>query len=233
MNDERLDELLALAALGELTDAEERELDAALADDADAEAELRADVDVAAALQSGHDEMPSAGLRDRVLAAIEGVPQETTPVVSLDQRRATVSARRTWMPRLAAAAAVAVLAGGAVVVITRDERPAPTAITEAPDAVTRTFDGELAGDLTVVSSTSQNAVVIEGAGLDVLPSDQTYQLWRLEDDVVSSVGLFRAESSGRVLTVFDGVLLGDGTFAVTIEPAEGSATPSLPIVATT
>lgn len=233
MNDERLEELLALAALGELTEAEERELDAALVDDADAAAELRADLDVAAALQSGHDEMPSAALRDRVLAGIENVPQETSSIVSLDRRRTLASGRRKWMPGLAAAAAVVIIAGGVVAVVSRDDRPAAEAIIEASDALTRTFGGEFAGDLTVVSSNSQNAVVIEGAGLEVLPTEQTYQLWRLEDDTVTSVGLFRAETSGRVLTVFDDVVLGDADFAVTIEPAQGSATPTLPIVAST
>ena len=51
-DEERLDELLAAAALGELTDDEERELDAALAADAGLQDELDADLDTAARIQA-------------------------------------------------------------------------------------------------------------------------------------------------------------------------------------
>jgi anti-sigma-K factor RskA len=247
MSPERLDDLLALAALGELTDAEERELDAALATDADAAEELRADLAIAAELQGIHAETPPLGLRDRVLESITTAAQDpmlsdpmlnerpNQPVTSLDARRATAQRRRSWMPKAVAAAAVLVLAGGAFVAVTSNDGPSSPieAVVDADDAVTSAFAGEFAGELSVVASASENAIVLDGAGLDVLPGDRTYQLWSIDDETVTSIGVFRSESSGDVQQRFTDVDISGLTLAVTIEPASGSATPTLPIIATT
>ena len=50
---ERIDDLIALAALGELTDDESRELDHAVQSDPEVAAELAAALEAAAAVQSG------------------------------------------------------------------------------------------------------------------------------------------------------------------------------------
>ncbi|MGA9278988.1 MAG: hypothetical protein WBV89_18715, partial [Ilumatobacter sp.] len=68
---DRIDELLALAALGELTAADERELDAALAADVALQDELDADLETAARIQAVNAVPPPAELKRRVLDAID------------------------------------------------------------------------------------------------------------------------------------------------------------------
>jgi len=78
MND-RLDELIALAALGELTADETAELDALLAADPSAADELADALDVAATLQSSDTLEPPPELRASVLAAIASIEQLPAP----------------------------------------------------------------------------------------------------------------------------------------------------------
>ena len=105
--------------------------------------------------------------------------------------------------------------------------------TDAPDdAEVRPFEGEVGGSLRAVYSPTVGALVVDGVGVDVLEDSETYQLWLVGDDGVRSVGLFRPDGDGRVEIGFDdtdpdGLVLG-----ITIEPAGGSAEPTLPIVAT-
>lgn len=73
--EQRIDDLIALAALGELSDDQERELDGLLAADAGGQAELDADLATATRLQSIHAEMPPAVLKSRVMDAIARVVQ--------------------------------------------------------------------------------------------------------------------------------------------------------------
>jgi anti-sigma factor RsiW len=73
---ERIDDLIALAALGELTDDESRELDHAVQSDPEVAAELAAALEAAAAVQSTVAEDPPPRLKASVLDAIAGLPQQ-------------------------------------------------------------------------------------------------------------------------------------------------------------
>ena len=244
MTSDRIDELIALAALGELSAAERAELDGEARRDPTVAAELDEAVAAAASLQRTHAESPPASLRDSVMAAIAATPQETAaasdaaggpgvssegpPVVSIDAERS----RRRGRPMLFAAAAVALfVVGGVVLVATNDSSPDPiAAVLEAPDATTRSLTGEI-DNLTVVYSASEDALVVEGDGLPVLDDTATYQLWLVGDDGATSVGVFRPDADGRVSEWFTerdptGFVLG-----VTKEPAGGSESPTLPILA--
>ena len=75
----RIDDLIALAALGELSEQESAELDAAVAADPAVAAELDEALASAAALQSSPAEPPPPQLKQSVMDAIAGVPQ--LPVV--------------------------------------------------------------------------------------------------------------------------------------------------------
>jgi anti-sigma-K factor RskA len=234
MSQDRIDELLALAALGELSDADETELDGLLGELPDVASELRADLGVAAALQGIHAEQPSADLRARVLDQITGVEQDPGPatVTDLGARR-TNRANRQWLPRVAAAAAAVLVVGGAFAVVTRNGEPSPiAAVVDSPDANEHVFGSKFDGRLVAIESASENAIVIDGAELDALGPDQTYQLWLIDGDAITSVGTFRPESSGQVSTRFDDVAIGSRVLAVTVEPEGGSQSPTLPIVAT-
>jgi hypothetical protein len=243
MDSERIDELIALAALGELDDADERELDAAAQRDPAIRRELDAALTTAAAVQAATAQPPGESVRASVLAAVATTPQErpessavppvapdgpVAPVVPLDR------ARRRVLPLLAVAAAVValLLAGG---VVLRNQRTGPAddvvAVVEAPDAITRVLAGDLAGSLLVTSSVSEAAIVVEGDGVPVLDEASTYQLWVIGPDGPVSAGIFAPDDSGAVLQRFDDVLPGDATLGVTREPAGGSASPTLPILA--
>ena len=246
MNSDRIDELIALAALGELSAEDQRELDAVVRTDPAVAAEVDEALGAAAALQRSHAEEPPPALRSSVLAAIASTPQEpavpdiatpagareptedTTRVVSLDSQRA----RRGFRPAMLVAAAVALfVVGGVALVTTRDDASDPiAAVVEAPDATSRTLSGTFEG-LTVTYSASQDALVVEGNGVPVVDDSATYQLWLVGDGEATSVGIFRPDTDGRVSERFANVDPTDFVLGVTREPAGGSESPTLPILA--
>ena len=255
-NSGRIDELIALAALGELSAEDQRDLDALVRTDPVVAAELDEALAAAAALQHSHAEEPPLTLRGSVLAAIASTPQEpavpdagtpaegtsgegtpgegaestdgTSRVVSLDAQRS----RRGLRPAMLAAAAVALFAvGGVALVATRDDPSDPiAAVVEAPDATSRTLTGAVEG-LTVTYSASQDALVVAGEGVPAVDDTATYQLWLVGDGSATSVGIFRPDSDGRVSERFANVDPSDFVLGVTREPAGGSESPTLPILA--
>ncbi len=246
MTSDRIDELIALAALGELTAEDERELDTAAQLDPAVANELDEALAAAAAIQRSQGEQPPAALRNSVLAAVASTPQEPfvavevdpaigavqrpgAPVVSLDTERS----RRRFRPMLLAAAAVALFSvGGVVMVATTNDNPSDqiAAVVDAPDATTRSLAGEI-DDLTVTYSSSEDALVVQGVGLTVLDDSATYQLWLVGEDGATSVGIFRPDADGVVAERFSDADPTGFVFGVTQEPAGGSDVPTLPILA--
>jgi len=248
MTPDRIDELIALAALGELTPADERELNDAAAHDPVLAAELDEALSTAAALQRAGAEPPPPGLRASVLAAIAQTPQEHRDVpsddsvdrlaapdvdepVSLDAER---QRRRRWGPLLAAAAAVIVFVVGAGVLVSNDDASAPdqyAAVLDAADAETHDLAGDLSGSLTVTYSSEQDAMVVTGTGIPTLSDDETYQLWFDIDGRMTPAGTFRPDDEGNVEERIDGVETTGASISVTEEPAGGSESPTLPVLA--
>lgn len=236
MNSDRIDELIALAALGELSESERRELDVVVQSDPSVAGELDAALAAAAALQRPHVEQPPAALRNSVLSAIASTPQEhitsaaaPPTAVSLDEERE----RRRFRPAiLAAAAAVALFVAGGLVVITQADDPSDpiAAVVEAPDASSRRLAGDIE-TLTAVYSPSEGALVIQGDSVLVLDDTETYQLWLVDDDGATSVGVFRPDEDGSVAERFAGADPTGFVIGVTEEPAGGSESPTLPILA--
>jgi anti-sigma-K factor RskA len=241
MTSERIDELIALAALGELSEQEERELDEAVRTNDTVAAELAEALETAAAIQRTGAEDPPVGLRDGVLAAIRDTPQEQVDGSSGDDAPSgdvvpIGGARsRRWLPLLAGVAAAAVLVVGGIVVVSQNDSGTDDviAVIEAPDAVTQVLVGELGESLLVTYSVEQDAVVVEGQGVPTIGDDRTYQLWLVADDAATSAGLFRPDASGVVLERLDGVDPTGFTLGVTEEPAGGSESPTQPILAST
>ena len=135
----RIDDLIALAALGELTADEAAELDAAIVADPSLASELADALDSAAALQTSPVETPPPALRASVLAAIAGIAQtvpddgapapdaapqrDDDPAIetritpgSADEVPTLAARRRRFAPLLAAAAVLALVVGGAIIV---------------------------------------------------------------------------------------------------------------------
>jgi hypothetical protein len=240
MTPDRIDELIALAALGELTEPERHELDQAAATDPLVAASLDEALAAAASLQRVRAEEPPPTLRASVLASIASTPQEPplgarTPVTADVSAVAAMEGRRRQRrirpALLAAAAAVALfVAGGVVLIATNDDANPIAAVIEAPDATSRTLDGEI-DTLTVVYSSSQQALVVEGVDVPVLDDSSTYQLWLVGDDGATSVGIFRPDGDGTVSERFTDADPTGFVLGVTEEPAGGSESPTLPILA--
>lgn len=244
MTSDRTDELIALAALGELSSEEERELDdAARADETVAE-DLADALATAAAIQLSVVQGPPLGLRDSVLAAIRVTPQEGSEaghgpggVGQLSDVVVPITSARSRRSRslLAAVAAAAVLLVGGIVVVSQDDAGTGdvAAVMEARDAITQVLEGEMGGTLLVTYSESEDAMVVEGRGVTTLDDARTYQLWLVADDGATSAGLFRPAGDGSVSERFNGVDPTGFVLGVTEEPAKGSASPTLPILAST
>lgn len=232
----RLDELIVLAALGELDDAGQVELDTAVLRDPNVAPALHDALEAAARLQTAGAVAPPAALRTRVLDAVAATTQEPAPtgpgrapddgppVVPLVRRRAG------WLA--AAAAAVALIVGGVALSARQPSAPDEVAaVVDADDVVVRVLQGSLGGRLEVVHSGSQDALVVLGDDLAPLPPDRTLQLWLVSEAGATSVGTFSPAGDGTVRARFDGVDPRGVVVGVTVEPAGGSATPTLPIVA--
>jgi anti-sigma-K factor RskA len=72
--------------------------------------------------------------------------------------------------------------------------------------------------------------VVHASGLRTLPDGRTYQLWLIRNGTPESVALFQPDSQGTQLLRTIEVPVGTGTiaaFAVTEEPAGGSAQPTM------
>jgi hypothetical protein len=240
----RIDDLIALAALGELTDAEAAELDDAAILDDDVAAELSMALAAAAALQASDPQAPPASMRASVLEAIAHAEQAPADrvgarsadhagsgsVVSIERGR-----RRTrFAPFLVAAAALLVIVGGAVMVTTRGGSGSDdsfAAVVDADDVSTRLLRGELGASLTVSYSSSESALVVTGDAVPQPDADQTYQLWLIDSTGATSVGVFRPDDDGRVEVRFDDTDPTGSVLGVTREPGSGSDQPTLPILA--
>lgn len=244
--DERINELIALAALGELSETDETELDALLADDVELAGEVDGAMEAAAMLHGALPEAPPERLKASIVDAIAATPQSPVANSWVDEppsgsaRVIDLSARRRsrWVPALSAAAALVLLAGVGIVftrgdsVSVDDQIAAETEnVVEADDAISRELEGELGGTLTVIYSPDEEALVIDGDGLPVLGEDRAFVLWFVGDDSATPVQIFRPDDSGDVLVRVDDVDPTNFVLGVTEEDAAGAETPTLPILA--
>jgi hypothetical protein len=238
--EDQLRELLALEAVGALSDAERAELDAAIEDRPDLRDELESLRAAALTMADAVSEPPPPALRGRVLDAITTVPQEpplaapepVAPVVPI-----TAARRHRWVRWGAAAVAAAAVAIGVLVVSPfggDDAGDHVADVLEDPNARTIELTGELTG-LRLVYSEAVGSTVLEGVGVDAPDGDDVFELWRIAGAAAPEpmIREFRPEDDGSVAVVMEGVNPGDDLFAVTQEPAGGSDEPTLPIKAAT
>ncbi|MET7422433.1 anti-sigma factor [Dactylosporangium sp. NPDC005555] len=172
-------------------------------------------------------EAPPPRLRESVLAEIGRTAQERP-------RRSAAGAGRSGRSRLVrwtvGAVAAAVLAAGVGVGTwtvaqhgVQQENARIDAVLAAPDA--RLVSSEMAGGrVTLIVSPSRNAAVAVLDGLADPGADKDYQLWMIGGAGPQPVGVIPGGSGRQYITSVA------PTFAVTREPAGGSATPSLDVV---
>lgn len=213
-----------LAAVDRLVAASSAAVARAFADEVRAVRETMAVVAAATAAE------PPAGLRDRLLASIGDAP---APVVQLEQRRSTQSAR--WRTAtLAAAAAVAIGLGGLGVGWVL--HPNPTVSTQdlvfsASDVKTVTGEIPTGGTATMVFSRERNAGVLVMNNVTPPAEGTVYQMWLVGNEGPHSAGTMGRNDVAPSTTAVLNNLDNSQTLAFTVEPGSGSKLPTTPVFA--
>lgn len=213
-------------AVGALTASERRELESDLVGDRRLAAELREFTETAAMLGLAPTPVaPSADLRASILDSLDAVPQPSRVV------------RGPWIARpvaalLGAAAAAVVAVGGTVIALELTREPSVVEqITAAADYERGVGRVEGGGTVTAVWSESLERAAILVDGLDALPSDRVYQAWLIDDaGHADPAGTFSAPTSGTLAVPLEGAMDAGDAIGITIEPAGGSTTPTLPVL---
>ncbi|GHJ47208.1 hypothetical protein Cs7R123_45500 [Catellatospora sp. TT07R-123] len=182
--------------------------------------------------------VPPPALREQVMTQVR-LTRQLPPTRAVRRRRAPT---RWWRhPALATVAAcllVAAIAAGVTYTVQeqrlRGERSAAQqlarvqAVLTAPDAQLRTTTVAGGGRVTMVAAPSQDSAVImlaappPGAG-------RAYQLWLIQDGTPHSAGVL-ASGQGTATHLVSGLGAADA-LGLTVEPAGGSAAPTLPVLA--
>jgi anti-sigma-K factor RskA len=167
---------------------------------------------------------PRPGLEERILreASLARARQSTRPV-------------RRWSLGLAAAAAVLILLLGAGNVLQWVRSPQFQARTKGLVTVALTGT-DLHRDAygTIVVDMEDNEGVLAVRGLPKLGPDSRYQLWLKKGAQSESGGLFTVDEDGygSLLIKIPGGFRGFRAFSISVEPADGSASPSGRLVLT-
>jgi Anti-sigma-K factor rskA len=251
MGDDMLRELLALEAVGALSDDERAELDAAIEDRPDLRAELESMRGAAATLAEAVSEQPPPSLRARVLETVATTPQDQAlpaqpvrpvapaPAAETEPPPApvipiTAARSHRWLRwgAVAAAAAAIVIAVLVVAPFDGDDGVEVADVIDAQDARTIELTGELSG-LRLVHSASADATVLEGEGITPPAGTNVFELWRVAEAPEAVVREFRPNDDGSVAVLVEGLDPGEDVFAVTEEPEGGSDAPTTEPIAMT
>ena len=246
-------------ALGALPDDELAQVQEHLATCESCTAELNGFRETVAMLAAVSAETPPASLRRSIMSRIAVTPQLPPLVITAESTEPPPVAEptgpvpsespqdlpdnvvpiRRWFRRpgalIAAAIAAVVIGGGAVVAINQAGGPGTQVaqtpeecIAQAPDKVE--VAPAAGGQGTVSYAASCSAVMLDVTGLPDLPDNQTYQLWALKGDQARSLDVLPDASAGQPQLVTKSTEPGENAVAITVEPAGGSKTPTLPIV---
>jgi anti-sigma-K factor RskA len=169
---------------------------------------------------------PPPRLRESVLAEIGRTAQERPRRGATGPGRSQRSQLVRWTVAAVAAAVLAFGVGVGTWVVAQQgiqqENAQVDAVLAAPDA--RLVSSEMAGGrVTLIVSPSRNAAVAVLDGLPDPGADKDYQLWMI-DAAPRDVGVIPGGTGRQYIAGLA------PTFAVTVEPAGGSASPSLPPV---
>jgi hypothetical protein len=73
-------------------------------------------------------------------------------------------------------------------------------------------------------------VFFSASGLPALGQGRVYQLWTIEGTTATSAGTMAPDASGLIVHAAPGPVEAPDAFGVTIEPAGGSSSPTLPVI---
>ncbi|MBP1162843.1 anti-sigma-K factor RskA [Rhodococcus sp. PvR044] len=201
------------------------------------EAVVRQGRETMAATAAAYATPPPAHIRERLLTQIAREPRlgpgrAAAPVSLTDRRRATPR----WRLVGAAAAAVALLAGGVFIGQqlreTTPPQPVAAQVMSAPDVRTSSTEVPGGGSATAVYSRSTDAAVLMMNDVTPPASDSVYQMWLFAGTGAPvSAGMMAPDqvspSTVAVLDDLDGASL----LAFTVEPAGGSEQPTTDVFA--
>jgi anti-sigma-K factor RskA len=234
-------DLLGAYALGALDPEERAQVDALLLSDATARTELH-ELEQAAAWLGHASLRPPTSAWDAIQAEVQrdltpGTSAELLPEAHPEAPTALPAptpirsrSERRFSRLLVAAAAVLVLALGAVGVFTIVDRSSDS------DSITNQYESALSNPKAQVTTLrsqdgqyTARAVVLRNhtgyladAAMPELPSGRDYQLWSITPDGPVSVGLMRGDPAIRKFTVAEST----SALAVTNEPRGGSPAPT-------
>jgi anti-sigma-K factor RskA len=174
---------------------------------------------------------PPPAVRGDVLRRIGETRQAAPHLSGRDELAARRARRVPWRATLAAAAVLALVAVGAVLVAGRAQTDRVDDVIAAADAVVTRLDGD-PGSIRVVWSATRDQVAVFGNGLPDPGRDRVYELWAITGGVPTPAGLFVPEGS-TVRTVIDVDAVDQvdvEAWGVTIEPAGGSPAPTGEII---
>ncbi|WP_445153871.1 anti-sigma factor [Arthrobacter sp. Hor0625] len=256
-----LAEIYALNALddAERTAVERHLADAAPAERAAFDERVRQARETLAVSFSAEEE-PPAGLFDRIVAALpaqagtaagpEAASPGAVPVVARPVREGSAApvtdelgaarqrreerrrpqGMRNWLVGVAAAAAIA-LGGVGVGAYVANQNDPLAQVRQASDVRKATVEVVGGGTASLTLSSSKDAAVVEMNGVPAPPAGKVYQMWLIPKDGSAPVskGLMDAAALSKPAMV-----TGIGSAAalgITVEPAGGSTTPTMPTVA--
>jgi anti-sigma-K factor RskA len=180
---------------------------------------------------------PSAGLRERILAAAAASPRlAVVPARPENEIRLPATYRRRFSPRIferiptyaAAAAVVVALALGAVagdLAAQRNATPAPSQVAR----FTLTGHAALAGaTASVINLKTDGVALVDFNGLPPPPAGKVYEVWLITSSSrADPAAVFVPDSNGAKVVVVNHSLAGYTVMAVTIEQGpDGSKVPS-------
>ena len=235
MSEHDIHKLTGAYALDAVDDLERARFEQHLDTCEDCRAEVAELRETAALLADTAAVEPPASLRASVLGGISQirplppeVPQQTS-VATLDASHRAPGGRR-WMPFLVAAALALVVGIGAAVVQPWRSEPTPrlTAaeqVLQAPDAEEVFLDLGDAGRATVTRSKSQDKAVITTEDMVAAPDGKDYELWFMSpEETFVSAGLMPDLADQTV--VLDGSAAEALAVGITVEPDGGSEKPT-------
>jgi len=201
------------------------------------------------------EEEPPAGLLERTLAQLptqpqqlpEAAPAELAPEAATPpsgnelgdelqaarqrrEERRRPSAARRWL--IAAAAAVALAVGGVGIgTYVASQNDPVKQILQAQDVHEATANVTGGGTVLLAISASKDAVVVRMKDVPPPPAGKVYQMWLIPKNGSAPVsqGTMDAEALSKPAVV-SGISAGP-SLGITVEPAGGSASPTLPTVA--
>lgn len=226
-------EIHALAgayAVDALDDLERARFEEHLAVCAECQAEVRSLADATLLLSELTPVAPPAALRDSVLADIKKIRPLPPTVSRVESRRP-----RRWAGLVAAAAVLGVLGGTAAVVQqareddTSQQPSVANQVLTADDAEHVNLDFVSGASATIYVSESVDRAVLVTKDMQPAPSGKVYQLWLQKDGRMVSAGLM--DEAGDQTIALDGSAADATGAGITLEPAGGSTSPSLPALA--